>query len=143
MLSALMLRHHPIERLESLSSELFQTRFVEREIPVVISGAIEHWPARAHWTVAGLRDRIGTKPTRFKVSGTHRHPDFGADGSAQMFATETATFAEFLEKLAGPDAHRYLLTGEEEWLFKRRRGQADRRINRRTDRRDRRRHPRP
>lgn len=117
-----------IQRIENISRAEFEAKFVDPEVPVIITGAHERWRARQSWTAQGLRDRIGPLATRFKFSPGHRHPDFSAKAPAEMFAAREGTFAELIDALTGPaeTARRHLLSGEEEWLFKRRAGQPDR-----------------
>jgi lysine-specific demethylase 8 len=116
-----------IERRTAIDRAEFEREFALRNQPVVISGAIEHWPALERWKAPALRARLGGLQTRFKVAREHRHPDFSAASSAEMFRTEGGTFNDFFDGLASEpsEARRYLLTGEEQWLFKRRPGQVD------------------
>jgi hypothetical protein len=116
-----------IQRVRGLAPEAFHRDFVLPERPVVLEGAAETWPAVRRWTADALKERIGAFPTRFKSSPSHRHPDFRADTLAATFATRTGTFREFLELIGGDTGARHLLTGEEEFLLRRRRGNPDER----------------
>jgi len=50
----------PIERRNNISLEEFDRDFATKSRPVIISGSIEHWPAR-HWSRQDLRQRCGSR----------------------------------------------------------------------------------
>ncbi|MCA8942420.1 MAG: cupin-like domain-containing protein [Planctomycetes bacterium] len=108
-----------IERVPPPSVDEFAERFVGPERPVVLAGAIDQWEARSRWTAAGLRARLQGVTTSFKVSPSHRHPDFRATSLAETFAVEAGTFDELFDRVTGSQAARYLLTGSEEFLLRR------------------------
>ncbi|MEU6083981.1 cupin-like domain-containing protein [Streptomyces sp. NPDC047108] len=107
-----------VERVGALSREEFERDFVQADRPVIISGSIEHWAARKTWSPEELRERIGSVPVRYKISSSHLHPDFEAEAGAPLLASEESTFAEFLDKLRGPDAAKCLLMGEDAQLMR-------------------------
>jgi hypothetical protein len=102
-----------------------------RDEPLILEGLIEHWPARGAdgWDGPGLVRRIGALPARYKLSPSHRHPDFAASTLGEMFATRETTFAGLLALLArgGSEAARCFLTGDEEFVIRRRPGQPEER----------------
>ncbi|MFG2196127.1 cupin-like domain-containing protein [Streptomyces sp. NPDC048639] len=107
-----------VERVEAPSREEFEKEFVQADRPVIISGAIDHWIARKNWSSEELRKRIGSVPVRYKVSSSHLHPDFDVEEGEPLFASEESTFADFLARLRGPDAARFLLMGEDAQLMR-------------------------
>jgi lysine-specific demethylase 8 len=116
-----------VERVGALRREEFEERFALPGRPVVIAGAIEHWPARQLWSPEQLGPRLGALKLRYKRSRSHVHPDFEAaqgEGAnpAAAFATCEAPFGEFLQALQGPEASRWLFTGDEEPLLRARPG---------------------
>ena len=54
-----------IERVHDISVEELRREFADRSRPVVISGAIEHWPARKKWNLEYFADRYGDKVLDF------------------------------------------------------------------------------
>lgn len=54
-----------IERVHDISVEELRREFADRSRPVVISGAIEHWPARKKWNLDYFADRYGDKVLDF------------------------------------------------------------------------------
>ncbi len=111
-----------IERVAPLERAEFEERFANREVPVVIAGGAEGWPARTRWSADELARRFAGVPIRHKASRNHLHPDFDAGEPAIAFATREATFDAFLASLSGPDAARWLFTGDEEPLLRARPG---------------------
>ncbi len=111
-----------IERVERIGRDEFEARFVRREVPVVIAGAIDAWPARERWSPDALKRRFAGVPIRHKASRSHLHPDFDAGTPALAFATRESAFDAFLDALSGPDAARWLFTGDEEPLLRARPG---------------------
>ena len=111
-----------IERVERLGRTEFEERFVHPERPVVIAGGAAEWPARARWSQSELGRRFAGLPIRHKASRNHLHPDFDADDPALAFATRPASFDAFLDALSGPEASRWLFTGDEEPLLRARPG---------------------
>lgn len=109
-----------IARVPAPSRREFEERYVTPEIPVILTGSIEHWPARRRWTAEELKTRIGHLPTRFKVSRSHRHPDFNAPTLGDMFATQSGSFSEFLGAVTTADGVHCIMTGEEEFLIRNR-----------------------
>jgi lysine-specific demethylase 8 len=93
--------------------------------PVIISGALEKWPAYQSWSPENIAERLGARTFFFKRSSCNAHPDFRATSLAQMFAREQLSFREFFSRISeGPLAERcrYLFTGDEHFLFRVREG---------------------
>jgi hypothetical protein len=111
-----------IERVARIEREEFEERFAGPELPVVIAGGASGWPARERWSPGELRQRFAGVPIRHKASRNHLHPDFDAGDPAVAFATREASFDAFLDALSGPDASRWLFTGDEEPLLRARPG---------------------
>ena len=116
-----------IPRVELASVAEFRERYVRRHEPVILAGAARDYPA-LRWTRETLASELGSVPVRYKRSRSHRHPDFAAASLGEMFATSAGTFAEFLELIArGAPAERarYLFTGDEQFVLRRRDGKTE------------------
>jgi hypothetical protein len=116
-----------IPRALPLSAAEFRERYVERNEPVILSGAARDFPALG-WTKQALSAALGEVPIRYKHSRSHRHPDFSAGSLAETFKTSQGTFAEFLELVStGPleERARYLFTGDEQFVLRRRDGATE------------------
>jgi hypothetical protein len=93
--------------------------------PVVIAGGARGFRAALLWSPAYLEARIGGVRVRYKQSSCNKHPDFGADSIAKMFAVGAGTFGEFVHAITtGPADERAkkLFTGDEQFLLRRRDG---------------------
>lgn len=93
--------------------------------PLVIEGGARHFRASCEWNPAELRRRFGAVEVQFKLSSSHVHPDFRQVERARMFARGRSSFAEFLDRITtGEPAERarYLFTGDEQFLWRRREG---------------------
>jgi hypothetical protein len=102
-------------------------RLEELDVPLVITGGAATWPAVSRWDASYLAERLGPIEITFKTSSSNAHPDFRVEGLARMFARSRASFAEFLQKIGtGPSSERarYLFTGDERFLMRRRAGQT-------------------
>lgn len=56
-----------IERRAGLGIEEFRERYVARSRPVILTDAIDHWPARGKWTLDFFGDRHADKRVRFEL----------------------------------------------------------------------------
>lgn len=115
----------PVQRVRNLSPALFLELHEVTELPVVIEGAVRDSDAVRTWSPESLGERFGTAPATFKVSSSNAHPDFRAPSLAESFARRSATFGEFLKLVTeGPPEQRcrYLFTGDEQFLLRRRAG---------------------
>jgi len=100
-------------------------RLEREELPLVIAGGAAHWPALSGWTPSRLERLLGSVEIDFKLSSSNAHPDFRSPELRQMFARGRSTFAEFLRAIGtGPDSERsrFLFTGDEQFLLRRRQG---------------------
>lgn len=98
-----------------------------RDEPLVIRGGVAHWPAVALWSPEYLARRLGPIEIAYKVSSSNAHPDFRARSLAGMFARQRAPLERFLALIGGGPASeraRYLFTGDEQFLLRRRAGQT-------------------
>lgn len=114
-----------IERIAPPSPADFSTRFVQRELPVVLAGGAAGWRATATWSAATLAARLQEVPIAYKQSPSHRHPDFHQTDLARTFARGQSTFGELMDAITtGPRAERArrLFTGDEQFLMRRRDG---------------------
>lgn len=116
-----------IPRVELASAAEFHERFVAKCEPVILAGAARDFPA-LRWTRESLSRELGSVPVRYKQSRSHRHPDFGATTLGEMFKTGSGTFAEFLDLIADgtpSERARYLFTGDEQFVLRRRDGNTE------------------
>ncbi|HEY8945726.1 MAG TPA: cupin-like domain-containing protein, partial [Polyangiaceae bacterium] len=112
-----------VPRLRGVDRTEFLARFERPGTPVVLEGAVRESIAARTWSPATLRERLGDAPAEFKVSGSNAHPDFRQPNLRASFAREGASFAEFLDRIGSNalDARaRYLFTGDEQFLWRRR-----------------------
>ena len=54
-----------IERVANLSDSDFRANYLPANLPLVISGCIEHWPARKNWNLDYFIRNFGSKSLRF------------------------------------------------------------------------------
>jgi hypothetical protein len=116
-----------VERVGALDPTEFVSRFDTLNIPVVLEGAVRDSQAVRRFSREYLTDKLGHVEIPYKLSSCHKHPDFGQDTLARMFARGRSTFGEFLEQItSGPRedrAHR-LFTGDEQFLVQYRDGRV-------------------
>lgn len=116
-----------VERASGARPVELARRLERLGVPLVITGGAASWPAVSRWSHAYLQQRIGHVDLAFKASSSNAHPDFRAEGLARMFARDQASFSEFLERIGTgpvPERARYLFTGDERFLLRRRSGQT-------------------
>jgi lysine-specific demethylase 8 len=116
-----------IERTRSPSGAAAEiaARFLDPGVPVILEGAAAHFPAVRRFSRAYLEDKIGKVEIAWKLSSSHKHPDFCAETIPAMFARGTGTVAELLAAITtGPreERSRRLFTGDERFLVRRRDG---------------------
>lgn len=117
----------PITRARALDRATFQDQFELRDEPVLIEGGVRDTPGARTWSPETLAERFGNAPARFKVSSSNAHPDFRQPSLKASFAVESATFSEFLQRITqGPREQRarFLFTGNEQFLLRRRGGKT-------------------
>lgn len=98
-----------------------------RDEPLVIRGGAASWPAVGRWSPEYLARTLGPIEIAYKTSSSNAHPDFRAQGLAAMFARQHAPLERFLALIgSGPRSERarYLFTGDEHFLLRRRAGQT-------------------
>jgi len=108
------------DRLASLARKLEEGR-----APLVIDGGVNAWAAVSRWNAEYLAERIGHVEVQYKVSSGSAHPDFRQPSLPHMFTRGRAPFRDFLRLIGdGPlEARaRYLFTGDEQFLVRRRAG---------------------
>ncbi len=54
-----------IDRVKDISVEDFQRNYASRNLPVIISGCVDHWPARKKWNLDYFETRYGDKTLNF------------------------------------------------------------------------------
>lgn len=97
----------------------------QRDEPLVIRGGAARWPAVARWSPEYLTQRLGAIEIAYKTSSSNAHPDFRVTGLAGMFARQRGPLGDFLKLIGtGPanERARYLFTGDEQFLLRRRSG---------------------
>jgi len=81
-----------IPRIEAPSIEDFTADHLLKHVPVVITGAMEHWPARAdrNWNnLAYLKSVAGPRTVPIEIGSSYTHEDW---------TQQLVTFSDFLEK---------------------------------------------
>jgi hypothetical protein len=114
-----------VERTTPEGTDGLARRLEELDVPLVIAGAAATWPAVKRWSGAYLSERLGPIELAFKTSSGNAHPDFRIPELGRMFARSRLPFGDFLERIGtGPRAERarYLFTGDERFLLRRRAG---------------------
>jgi [protein]-arginine 3-hydroxylase / protease len=88
-----------VPRVERLSRRGFQERFLLPQRPVIISGAMEDWPARKRWTNDYLVEKVGARTVRPSKAhaGIHLY-----DPKKQIIDTSSPMkLAEYIDLVAG------------------------------------------
>ncbi|CAN6204854.1 unnamed protein product [Urochloa humidicola] len=95
ILPAKSLSSKKVERRSHISLEEFICNYFLRESPVIISGAIDHWPARTKW-----KDIKYLK----KIAGDRTVPvEVGKNYVCSDWKQELITFSQFLERMWSTD----------------------------------------
>ena len=88
-----------VPRVERPSRREFEERFLFPQRPVIISGAMEGWPARERWTNDYLKEKVGARTIR-PSKATHAGY-YGAEAKTGMFVRASEMkFAEYIDLLA-------------------------------------------
>lgn len=114
-----------IERVELMTRREFAVRYDLLERPVIIQGGAENFRGVQTWNPRSLSERVGSVEVDFKYSTSHRHPDFSAPTLKEAFRRSKGTIAELITKVTeGPHGERarWLFTGDERWLLRKRDG---------------------
>lgn len=114
-----------VERVSAGSGAGLAARLESGERPLVIVGGAAHWRAVSTWTPLYLERLLGTVELDYKVSSSNAHPDFRQAELKSMFARGRGSLSELLRKLStGTEAERarFLFTGDEQFLLRRRDG---------------------
>lgn len=122
-----MKRLKEIRRVREITRDEFEAEFVLRDVPVVVSGAIRDSAAVRTWSPVTLRERFGDAPALYKVSSSNAHPDFRAASLSASFGRQSSDFSEFLDRITiypESERSRYLFTGDEQFLLRRREGRT-------------------
>ncbi|XP_048543124.1 lysine-specific demethylase JMJ30-like [Triticum urartu] len=84
-----------IERRTCISLEAFIHDYFLRESPVILSGCIDHWPARTKWKDIKYLERI---------AGDRTIPvEVGKSYVCNEWRQDLITFSQFLERMSSPD----------------------------------------
>lgn len=116
-----------VERCRLEDADSPARRLDQRDEPLVIRGGAARWPAVERWSPEYLSRKLGPIEIGYKVSSSNAHPDFRVQGLARMFARERGPLERFLALIgSGPASERarYLFTGDEQFLLRRRAGQT-------------------
>jgi lysine-specific demethylase 8 len=92
-----------VPRVERPSRREFEERFLFPQRPVIISGAMEGWPARERWTNDYLTEKVGARTVRpYK----HKAHAFQYDPKKGLSDTPPMKLAEYIDLLAKSTAIR-------------------------------------
>ncbi|ORW04267.1 cupin-like domain-containing protein [Mycobacterium kyorinense] len=86
-----------VPRVENLSRREFEERFLVPQRPVIISGAMEGWPAREQWSNDYLKEKVGARTVRPSKAhaGVHLY-----DPKKHLNDESPMTLAEYIDLLA-------------------------------------------
>jgi len=90
-----------IERLQTPSLEDFKSRYFEKELPLVITGAITHWKALNEWINLKFFDQFGNRIVPIEIGNHHE----------QGWKEQTITMHQFCREYLIP-SNRSSKTGE-------------------------------
>lgn len=114
-----------VEHITCADPDALARRLESSRLPLVISGGVSHWRAVACWSPEYLAKALGQLVVRYKLSSSNAHPDFRQSDRSRMFACGEATFDQFLRLITTgpePERARFLFTGQEQFLLRRRAG---------------------
>ncbi|WP_224360459.1 cupin-like domain-containing protein [Hyalangium versicolor] len=86
-----------IERLQRPSREEFEKHYLRTGTPVVITGAMDEWPAMKRWTNEYLRSRAGERSIR--VSTAHRGVHF--KGGDKIIDYSSMKLGDYIDLVTG------------------------------------------
>jgi lysine-specific demethylase 8 len=116
-----------VERVTLDDPEQLAQRLERAERPLLIEGGIRHWRALGRWDAAYLSRLLGQVEVAYKISSSNAHPDFRQSEVAKMFGRGRAAWPDFLRLISlGSESERarFLFTGDELYLLRRRSGQT-------------------
>jgi hypothetical protein len=90
-----------VPRVERPSPREFEERFLFPQRPVIVSGAMEGWPARERWTNDYLTEKVGArtvKPSKANDDGAHLHT---TPKKMVIVTAPPMKLAEYIDLLAG------------------------------------------
>jgi hypothetical protein len=87
-----------VPRIERPSRREFEERFLFPQRPVIISGAMDGWPARERWTNDYLTEKVGARTVRPHKRKAHAVFD---DPKKGLNDTPPMKLAEYIDLLAG------------------------------------------
>ena len=61
-----------IERVENISEREFRKQYSARNVPVIVAGAIDDWPAYGHWTLESIAENFGDERVVFRQPYAHK-----------------------------------------------------------------------
>src|SRR5690242_10646587 len=94
----------PIDRIARPSYEEFRDRYLEPRVPVLITGALDHWPAMSRWTFAHIGGAIGDRRIHPVIA---RNGRWAVDLREGM-RTEETDFATYRTEMERGDTRHYL-----------------------------------
>jgi hypothetical protein len=89
-----------VPRVERPSRREFEERFLGPQRPVIISGAMEGWPARERWTNDYLTEKVGAR-TIHSWTKAHQGLSDPQQDPARVGRRAPMTLAEYIELLTG------------------------------------------
>jgi len=99
-----------VARLESPDRGAFLD-LLARGRPAIISGLMEDWPALTRWSVEYFAEKLGPDPVPVGILPKSEDIRDMPDSFPWLhMSSKRFTMAEFVERLASPECHRYYIT---------------------------------
>src|SRR6056297_2591294 len=102
-----MINSNRIDSFDSLSPLDFFEEYVIKSKPVILK---ENMPCLSKWDLKYILQKISHMDVRYKVSRSHKYPDFSQTETLNYISS---TFAQYVEKAFGDNKNYCFLSGDE------------------------------
>jgi len=107
-------RNNVIDKIP-YDKDVFLSQYLQKNIPVVLTGAIQSWPALNKWNLEYFFKMLGDIKIRYRSSQSKYHPNMYGENTT-LVDTSMEKFLSLFK--AGNDAKlTYFLSGEFTWLY--------------------------